>query len=329
MSRRRQSWIVVMVCWGVSLWLGCGPQTPPTKPKRSHRPPVEKKVAPEPAAEKESPKPEEEKAAPKEKATSTEPSKPQVEEKEKAVEKAPETAKPKEEKPMEKAPETAKPKEEKPAEKSPEAETPKAEKPKAVEAKTPKPETEKLAVVAANVPKQENAAASTSQPPAGIPKVVMSDTDVASSLVKVGDKMPSAELPDVAGKSQALQGLLGEKATLVAFWTAGNISALQQLLDLKNDILEPYGKEGVRVVVIDEGDKTEQVKDAVEQTHPNFPILLDPEGGLFAKVATARLPRTYVLDATGRIVWFDIGYSPVMREALLQTVRAMLGKTEP
>ena len=86
----------------------------------------------------------------------------------------------------------------------------------------------------------------------------MSDTDLAESLVKVGDKMPGAELSDVSGKAQSVQGLMGEKATLVAFWTAGNISALQQLLDLKNDILEPYGKEGVRVVVIDEGDKTEQ-----------------------------------------------------------------------
>ena len=33
MSRGRRSWIVVMVCSGVALWLGCGPQTPPAKQK--------------------------------------------------------------------------------------------------------------------------------------------------------------------------------------------------------------------------------------------------------------------------------------------------------
>lgn len=343
MPQRHRSWIVVILCAGVALWLGCGPQTPPEKQKRKSRPPVEKKVAPETATEKQTPKPEEEKAPSNEKAAEAPPSRMQAAEKEKPAEKVSLTVTPKEDKPAEKPLETAKPTE-RPAGKGPEAETPKAEKSteKPIEAEPAKPE--KAATIETTMPKHEKkmtievepsaqekpAAAPAQLPvPAGVPKVVMSDTDLAESLVKVGDKMPVAELPDAAGKAQSLQGLTGEKATLVIFWTAGNIAALQQLLDLKNDILEPYGKEGVRVVVIDEGDKSEQVKDAVEQTHPNFPILLDSEGSLFAKVATARLPRTYVLDATGRIVWFDIGYSPVMREGLLQTVRAMVGKTGP
>ena len=36
-----------------------------------------------------------------------------------------------------------------------------------------------------------------------------------------------------------------------------------------------------------------------------FPNLLDADGKAFAQVGSEKLPRTFVLDPSGKILWFD------------------------
>lgn len=163
----------------------------------------------------------------------------------------------------------------------------------------------------------------------GIPKVRMTQADEAASLVKVGDKIPDAELPDPAGKNQPLHSLYGPKLTVVVFWSPGNLASLQELQDLGHDVIEPYGKEGANVVGIAEGGSPEEIKAKAEQAGVKFPILVDRDAALLAKVTTDKqaIPRTYLLDGAGRILWFDVTYSSrATREELLQAVRAVLGK---
>jgi hypothetical protein len=51
-----------------------------------------------------------------------------------------------------------------------------------------------------------------------------------------------------------------------------------------------------------------------------IPSLLDSDGAAFGQVATSLLPRTYLLDAAGRIVWFDLEYSRSQRLELHNAV---------
>ena len=52
-------------------------------------------------------------------------------------------------------------------------------------------------------------------------KVVLSGALQSACLVKVGDALPNAELPDAAGKIQSLKSLYGERLTVVFCWTVG------------------------------------------------------------------------------------------------------------
>jgi peroxiredoxin len=169
-----------------------------------------------------------------------------------------------------------------------------------------------------------------STPSLAIPKVALSVADLATSLVKVGDRMPDTRLSDLTGKSQPLLALRGEKLTVVVVWSAQGLSSLEAIRDLSRDVAEPYGKEGVRVVGIAEHGPAEEVKAKSESLGVTFPILLDRDDALLARVTTdkERLPRTYLLDATGKIAWFDVAYSRGTREDLLQAIRKVLGKTE-
>ncbi len=159
-----------------------------------------------------------------------------------------------------------------------------------------------------------------------IPEVRMTEELAATCLVRNGDVLPNVELPDLQGNPHSLSELKGEKLTVVFFWTSGNEYSLAELQDLTVDVAEPYLEKGVRVIGVNEGDSAEVVAEQAEKAGVRFPILLDPGGLYFAKVAKEKLPRTYVLDANGVILWFDMEYSEITREELQQTIKVALGE---
>jgi hypothetical protein len=117
--------------------------------------------------------------------------------------------------------------------------------------------------------------------------------------------------------------------TVVLFWNAGTTeyskqSVVEALGDLQKDVLEPNAEKDLKVVGIDVGDKAEEVKQAQEKSGAAFPLLLDPQGDYFKSVATEKLPRVYLLDGSGKILWFDIDYARATRRELLTGIKAVL-----
>ena len=159
-----------------------------------------------------------------------------------------------------------------------------------------------------------------------MPKVLLTEGHAKTCLVQVGDSMPSFELTDVGGKRHALESLRGQRMTVVVFWTAKNPYALEELADLGPDVIDRFGADGVGVVTIDEQDAPADVAKVQTRLGNRFPCLLDPHGAAFALVATRRLPRTYLLDAGGKILWFDIEYSRSTRRDLMRAIRFTLGE---
>jgi peroxiredoxin len=162
-----------------------------------------------------------------------------------------------------------------------------------------------------------------------MPKVILTGTHSDSCLVKVGDVMPVAELPDVGGGMHSLADLYGEKLTVVFFWKRSKLYAVAEFEDLDGDIAAPYLEKGVRVIGINVGDSPEQVAAQIQRVDAKFANLLDPNEAFFAQVATEKLPRTYLLDSQGRILWFDLEYSPSTRRNLERGIKFVLGETTP
>jgi peroxiredoxin len=163
--------------------------------------------------------------------------------------------------------------------------------------------------------------------PTTMPKVQLSKREQALCNVKVGDAMPEIELPKVAGGEKAkLASLFGKQATVVVFWKADRRMAREQLADVPVDVVELFGKEGVAVVGIAVNETAESAAAALAKADAKFTNLLDADGKAFAKVGSERLPRTYVLDGKGNIVWFDIEYSLTTRRELHDVLRLLTEK---
>jgi peroxiredoxin len=157
-----------------------------------------------------------------------------------------------------------------------------------------------------------------------VPPVVMSEQHAATCLVKLGDTMPDARLPDLAGKEQDLSNLLGDKLTVVFFWTGTNRHSVDELHDMAIKVASPLAPLGVRVVGICERDTASVARRTSEKAGVSFPVLLDASGTFYERLATAGMPRTYLLDATGKILWLDIEYTRATRRDLREALRALL-----
>jgi len=175
------------------------------------------------------------------------------------------------------------------------------------------------------------------EPPAPItyPKVRLTAAHRETCILDVGQTMPEAELPGLDGQVHPLRPLYGEKLTVVCFWGLGSTpmswtSAGYMLEDLIKDVVEPYADQGVRVLAVNEGNSAQDIGALKEKTGVDvvqtLPIFLDPDGALFNQVAHEKLPRIYAIDAEGKVLWFDIEYSEITRDDLLQTIQVALGE---
>lgn len=160
------------------------------------------------------------------------------------------------------------------------------------------------------------------------PVVAMSEAHAKTCLVKVGEPFPEIKLTELGGSEEELSQLRGEKLTVVVFWNTRKVYAAEQFSRLQQEVSAAYSKFGVKVVAINLGDAPEKVKQLATEHGIDFACLVDPTGEAFKLVATDKLPRTYLLDAEGKILWFDIEYSQGTRYELNNAVYFFLKKNE-
>jgi peroxiredoxin len=170
-----------------------------------------------------------------------------------------------------------------------------------------------------------------SSPPT-IPEVRLTEQFRDTCLVVVGDRFPAAELVDTSGDPHQVLELLGEKLTVVFFWHVDDSpwarpAALAALGDLENEIVLPHAEHGVRVLGINVQNTAEIAQQCLSEAQATFTMLVDSDGAYFGKVATEKTPRVYLLDQDGKVVWFDIEFSPTTRRQLTQAIEAVLSES--
>jgi peroxiredoxin len=152
------------------------------------------------------------------------------------------------------------------------------------------------------------------------PQVYFSERHAKTNLVGVGEAMPDVTLPDLEGQSRTLRDLYGQRLTVVLFWTASRVFAAEEFTQLSSEVAETFAAAGVNVVAINVGDSAEDVQPLVHEATGRIANLRDEDRTAFAAVASEHLPRVYLLDGTGKILWFDIEYSRSTRRELRNAV---------
>jgi peroxiredoxin len=159
-----------------------------------------------------------------------------------------------------------------------------------------------------------------------MPEVSLTEQHAATCRVRVGEKFPDLQLPDTAGQQQSLSRLLGDKLTLVVFWNSKEPTSLEELADLGRYHQPRFGDRGLAIVAVNTGDKPQLAAELAKQAGAEFTILSDADGAAFQQVATAKIPRSYLLDPSGTVLWFDLEYSPTTQRDLAEAIRYSLAR---
>ena len=167
--------------------------------------------------------------------------------------------------------------------------------------------------------------------PALMPKIVLLESQKKTCKVLQGEKMPDFTLRDLEGEEHALSSILKQKLTVVFFWNAGEKEPRSSEEEQSSNAL-PYlahnsqSQSGdVHYVFLNVGQKPDAIRKALEESDVKIPVLMDAEKTLFNKIATGLLPRIYLLDKQGRILWFDVGFQfPKTDNELKSAIRFVL-----
>ena len=152
------------------------------------------------------------------------------------------------------------------------------------------------------------------------PVVTLSDLHRTSCKCEVGDVFPVLQLKTVEGAETSLAEHMGERMTVVIFWSLEFPAGIEQISRLNTEVVQRFKEIGVSVVCINVGDATEDIQTFLSQVECDAIQLHDVDASAFGQVATEFLPRTYLLDASANVLWFDLEYSRSTRRELRNAI---------
>ncbi len=129
----------------------------------------------------------------------------------------------------------------------------------------------------------------------------------ATSLVKVGDAAPAFALVDTQGRDFDLEGQRG-KVVLVNFFATWCRPCLEELPHIQK-LWDQYGdNDDFAQIVVGREETDESVTMFQKQSGFTFTMAADPDHAVFARYATAYIPRTYLIAPDGEICFASVGY---------------------
>jgi peroxiredoxin len=143
------------------------------------------------------------------------------------------------------------------------------------------------------------------------------------SFIKSGDKVPSFTTERFGGGSVNIESLLG-KVVLVNFWATWCPSCIQELAAVQKELLDKFKGADFVFLPISREDTPEKIESFMKAKGHKFPVYMDPDRKIYSLFATKYIPRNYLVDKTGKVVYIDKGYGPGHLENLAKQIEQLL-----
>lgn len=172
---------------------------------------------------------------------------------------------------------------------------------------TPAQESEKGMVTTTEEVEQENS---------------VDDEVAATTLIHAGDKAPDFTAEMLDGSSVTLSALQN-KPTLLIFWATWCPPCRAELAHLQEGVIDVFG-DAINVLPLSRGEKREVVEEYIAKMGYTFAVGLDSEQKAYNLYASNYIPRCFVIDTDGTVLYSGVGYDEAVAEEVNAKLREAL-----
>lgn len=135
------------------------------------------------------------------------------------------------------------------------------------------------------------------------------DEIAKTTIVKKGDKAPDFTVEMVDGSKVQLSKLKG-KVVVVNFWATWCPPCREELKHVQKELIDRFKGKKFVFIPISRGEKKEVVEAFRKKMNYTFPMGLDPQQSIYKLYASNYIPRNFVVDKDGKVIYVSVGYTP-------------------
>ena len=143
-----------------------------------------------------------------------------------------------------------------------------------------------------------------------------------TTLINAGDVAPDFTVEMLNSGKVTLSALQG-KPTLLIFWATWCPPCRLELSKLQEHISDRYGDK-INVLPISRGEERAKVEEYISKMGYTFAVGLDGDQSIYRKYPTNTIPRCFVIDAKGKVLYSGVGYDEAIAKEVEQNIEKAL-----
>ena len=154
---------------------------------------------------------------------------------------------------------------------------------------------------------------------AAMPTTTEQEDVEATTLVSTGDIAPDFTVKMTSGDKITLSSLRG-KVVLVTFWATWCPPCRQELAHMQEGVIDQFAGSDLVVLPISRGETRATVESFIHKMGYTFPVGIDENKSIYLKYATNYVPRSFVIDREGKVVYSVAGYDETVAREINEAI---------
>lgn len=140
------------------------------------------------------------------------------------------------------------------------------------------------------------------------------------SLLKNGDQVPEFAVSTLSGKDIAISELKG-KVVLINFFATWCGPCMKELPEVEKQLYPKFKNENFVMISIGREHTKAELLNWNKKKGFSFPIAADPKREVYAKFASQYIPRNFIVNKKGEIIWQGVGFSQKELDQMIKIIK--------